>query len=280
MKTTEPKYGTWALVTGGSAGIGLAFAEELAARGYNLVLVARGPAALGASARTLTAKHGVQVETLAIDLTEVGASASLHEQTKARDIGLVVLNAGMETTGHFTKVPAEAHRSLIELNVQAPAQLAARYGADMVARGRGGIVFVSSLFGYQGVPLVANYAASKAYILSLGEALHVELKPHGVDVTVVSPGLTDTNMPAQMPVNFRKMPITKHKPAAVAKIGIAALGRKASVVPGFVNKIFAFENRFIPRLWPTRLFGLLLRNALHRERESELLILPATRQGS
>lgn len=280
MKRTTNKYGTWALVTGGSAGIGLAFADQLAKARYNVILVARGEQKLDAGATKIAKRNGVQVETIQLDLSATGAPQELFEQTKGKAVGLLVLSAAMETTGHFTKVPAGSHSSLVMLNVLAPAELARLYGAEMVKRGRGGIVFLSSLFGYQGVPLVANYAASKAYILALGEALHVEMRPHGVDVLVVSPGLTDTDMPAKMPVNFNKMPITRHKPAKVARIGLRALGRKASVVPGLINKIYAFENRFIPRIWPTRLFGFLLRHAMHKDRRAGLLNLKSARKGA
>lgn len=280
MKNTVLKYGKWALVTGGSTGIGLAFAHELAAAGHNLVLVARGKDALEASAKALVQQHRIEVETIAFDLTAPSALVDLYHQTKDKRPGLVVLNAGMESTGHFTKIPADAHRALIDLNIQAPAELARLYGADMVARGRGGIVFLSSVFGYQGVPLVANYAASKAYILALGEALHIEMKPHGVDVLVLAPGLTDTDMPAKMPVDFSKMPITKHRPVKVAGVGLKALGRKASVVPGLLNNIFVFENRLMPRLWPTRLFGFLLRNAMHKDARPTLLNPATTRKTS
>jgi len=280
MKNTATKYGKWALITGGSAGIGLAFAKELAADGHNLLLVARGKEALDQGARELRAQYPIEVETIAFDLTAPGAPSELYEQTKDKRPGLIVLSAGVESTGHFTKVSPDAHRSLIDLNIQAPAELARLYGADMVARGRGGIVFLSSVFGYQGVPLVANYAASKAYILALGEALHVELKPHGVDVVVVSPGLTDTNMPAKMPVDFAKMPIITHQPIKVAKVGLKALGRKASVVPGLLNNIFVVENRFIPRLWPTKMFGFLLRNAMHKEAKPALLNLKLARSAA
>lgn len=279
MKNTVKKYGKWALITGGSNGIGLAFAKDLAAAGHNLILVARGQTTLEARAKELSDAHNVEVDIFPIDLTAPGATSELYELTKSRDPGLIFLSAGAETTGDFTVVSADAHRSLIDLNIQAPAELARLYGADMVKRGRGGIVFLSSLFGYQGIPLLANYSASKAYILTLGEALYVEMKPHGVDVLVVSPGLTDTDMPAKMPVNFNKLPITKHKPAKVARTALGALGRKPTVVPGLINKMYAFENRFMPRIWPTKLFGFLIRNAMHKDRKPELLNLSTVRSG-
>lgn len=279
MKNTLKKYGNWALVTGGSSGIGLSFADQLAEQGHNIIIVARGEEALAASAAEISNRHGVEVETIAMDLRLPDAPQQLFLKTNDREVGLIVLSAGMETTGHYTKVPAKTHRSLIDLNIQAPAELARLYGAQMVQRGRGGIVFLSSLFGYQGVPLVANYAASKAYILTLGEALHVEMKPLGVDVLVVSPGLTDTKMPENMPVNFNRMPLTRHKPEKVVRTALRKLGHQASVVPGLVNKIYAFENRFIPRLWPTHLFGFLLRMNLKKDHRSQLLNMKISRQG-
>lgn len=271
MNTSIKKYGRWALITGGSAGIGYAFAKQLAEKGHNLILAARNQERLDDSASKLIAAHGIKVKTIAIDLAKTDAPAELHRQTRKEAPGLVILNAGIETTGHFTRVESSAHRKLIDLNIQAPAEMARLYGADMVAKGRGGLVFLSSLFGYQGVPLVANYAASKAYILSLGEALHVEMKPYGVDVLVLSPGLTNTDMPANMPVDFNKMPITQHTPAKVARVGLNALGKTASVVPGLINTIFAFENRFIPRNWPVNLFGFLLENAIPKDKRTDLL---------
>jgi short-subunit dehydrogenase len=271
MKNTKNKYGAWALITGGSSGIGYAFAQNLAAKGHNLILVARNQDALDARAKELATQYNIEVDTITQDLTAPDAAANIYAQSQNKKPGLIVLNAGMETTGHFTKVSTDAHRSLIKINVQAPAELARLFGADMIDRQRGGIVFLSSLFGYQGIPLLANYAASKAYILTLGEALYVEMKPHGVDVLVLSPGLTDTDMVKQMPINFGKMPITKHTPAKVAQIGMNALGHKPTVVPGLMNKIYAFENRFMPRIWPTKLFGFLLKNAMKKGQRPALL---------
>lgn len=131
MSKTDSKYGDWALITGGSAGIGLAFAHELAAKGQNLILVARGQKALDASADELIAKHGVEVQTVAIDISAPDGPRELYEQTRGRQPGLVIFSAGMETTGHYTKVSAEAHRNLIDVNVQAPAELARLYGGEL-----------------------------------------------------------------------------------------------------------------------------------------------------
>jgi len=177
----------------------------------------------------------------------------------------------MEATGHFTKISLERHIQLEQLNIDVPMRMSRLFGEAMVRRRRGALIFVSSVFGYQGVPVVANYAASKAYILALGEALNVEMKPLGVDVLVLSPGLTDTPMPAQMPINLNKMPITTSSPKEVVRVALRSLGNKATVIPGFINKFYAWENRLIPRSWPVKLFGWLIVNAFKNNCRGELL---------
>jgi uncharacterized protein len=259
------RYGKWALVTGASGGIGLEFAKQLAAAGMNLVLVARRQQLLAANANELTRQFNIDVLPIASDLTADGAVETLFRDLSGKEIALVVMNAGIETTGHFTKVPLERQIALQRLNVDVPMRMASLFGAAMVERRRGALIFVASLFGYQGVPLVANYAASKAYIVSLGEALQVEMKPFGVDVLVLSPGLTATDMPAQMPIEFGKVPITRSTARNVVNVALNALGKKATVVPGLLNKFYAWQNRLLPRSWPVKLFGFLLRNAMRKE---------------
>jgi len=271
MNRLATRYGKWALVTGASAGIGLQFARSLAAEGLNLVLVARRRDLLTARAAELASEFGIEATTIVCDLTEEGAVDSLFQQLTHRQISLVVLNAGAEATGHFTKVSLERHVRLQRLNIEVPLRMASLFGRAMVDRGRGGLIFVASLFGYQGVPLMANYAASKAYILSLGEALNAEMKQFGVDVLVVSPGMTETDMTAKMPVDFRKMPITRSSPQQVVCTALGALGKKATVVPGLLNKFYAWQNRLVPRSWPVKLFGFLLGYAMHRDARSEHL---------
>lgn len=271
MKNFAKKYGKWALVTGASAGIGLEFAHQLAAQGLNLILVARRGDVLSRHAKTLSQKHNIETLPIARDLTDEGAVEALHAELADKDIGLVVMNAGIETTGHFTKTSLQQHAKLETLNIGVPMRMSRLFGEDLVKRRRGGLIFLSSLFGYQGVPMVANYAASKAYILTLGEALNVEMKPFGVDVLVLSPGLTNTEMPSQMPINFNKVPMLISSPSHVVRTGLHALGKKATVVPGITNKFYAWENRFLPRSFPVKLFGFLLKNAMPKSSRTKLL---------
>ena len=212
MKDFQNKYGPWALVTGANAGIGKAIAHELAARKLNIVAVARRQHLLDALKDELEERYGVEVRTLAMDLTEPDAVDKIDRATQDLVIGLVVPAAGMAIADEFTTTTLERNTLIARLNMIVPMQLVHVFANKMAQRQRGGVLFISSLFAYQGIPYVANYAATKAYIITLGEALHVELKKHGVDVSVLSPGLTDTDMPANMPLNFSKLPMFYQSP--------------------------------------------------------------------
>jgi short-subunit dehydrogenase len=263
MKTTNlSKYGPWALITGASSGIGRELARQVAEHGLHIVAVARRQSRLDELSSDLNKQYQVKVRTVQADLREPDAIRTITTATEDLEIGLAILNAGAEMTGAFVQGDEQAHLQLAQLNAVAPMHLAHLYGRQMAGRGRGGIMFVSSLFAYQGVPYVAHYAATKAYLLSLGEALHVELKPFGVDVLVLSPGLTTTEMTANMPVDFSKLPMIPQMPEQVARVGLRALGKKATVVSGIMNKMMAWENRLLPRAAPVSLLGFLLGRAL------------------
>lgn len=264
MKKFLEKYGPWALVTGASSGIGKEMATQLAAEGLNVVIVARRQNLLDELKQTLTDKYNVQVRTLPVDLLSDDAVETLDEATHDLNIGLVIPNAGIEIVGEFVDTEPRKNSELVQLNLVVPMKIANVFGQRLKKQGRGGILFTSSLFGYQGIPYVANYAATKAYILSLGEALHNELIPYGVDVSVLSPGLTATEMVENMSVDFKKIPLFTMQPQRTARAGLRALGKKSTVVPGLLNKVYAWENRFIPRTWPVSLFGFLIRRALKK----------------
>lgn len=209
----------------------------------------------------LEKQYGIEVYTVAIDLTEQNAIDKIDRATQDLDIGLIVLAAGTAVADEFIATTPERNIAMAHLNMVVPMQLVRVFANKMAPRQRGVVLLVSSLFAYQGIPYVANYAATKAYILVLGEALHVELKKYGIDVSVLSPGLTDTDMPTNMPLNFSKLPLLYQSPQQVTKIGVKALGRKPAVVSGFINKFYAWQNRLIPRSMPVSLFGFLIRRA-------------------
>lgn len=264
----KEKYGSWALITGASAGIGEAFAWVLAKRSLNLVLVARNPERLDQKAAEIRAQFpAIQIKTHPADLSQSGSIVPLIQATANLDIGLVIPNAGMETTGSFLKHTLEEEQRLLHLNIHAPFHMAHHYGQLMSQRGRGGIIFLSSIAGYGSTPYAANYSASKAYILSLGEGLHYELKPHGIDVLVLSPGFTDTPMAANSAVDWSFLGLPYMDAYSTALIGVNALGTKSSIIPGFLNNLLIATRKYILsrslNLW---IMGRLMRSALPPDR--------------
>lgn len=186
------RYGPWALVAGGSEGLGAAFAAELARRGLNLMLVARRSSPLADTAARLRAAHAIEVVTVCADLADAGAIDAVTGQAAGRQVGLVVANAALSPTGAFASAdPAEIGRA-VDLNCRASALIARSFLPPMAARGAGGLILVSSLAGMQGVPGLAVYSASKAFLIGLGEALWAEHRASGVDVLVACPGAVTT----------------------------------------------------------------------------------------
>lgn len=266
MSVLNEKYGPWALITGGSSGIGEEFARQLAREGFNLMLAARRKSKLDDIAKELAAKHNVKVTTVEVDLSQPDAVDKLHKATEKLEIGLLVNNAGVENHGPFLEGNLEEEKRLLQLNTLAPMHLAHVFGAEMTRRGRGGILFVASTLAYVSVPFFANYAASKSYVLALGESLHYELKNKGVDVTVISPGLTETEMTGKMTANgvdLTKIPAPVMHPEPVVRTALQALGRKGSVVPGFRNKLMGFMGKHVfSRSGMTNMFGGIMEKAI------------------
>ncbi|MBS1166950.1 MAG: short-chain dehydrogenase/reductase family protein [Proteobacteria bacterium] len=243
--------GKRALITGASSGLGLEFAELLAAQKVNLVLAARRREPMEKLAAELRRKHGVDVVVEPIDLAAPGAAARLKGSLdeKSLQIDILVNNAGYGLHGDFLETPLERTADMIQLNITAVTELSFIFGRDMAARGAGQILLIASLLGFQPVPTFAAYAATKSYVLSFGEALHDELRPHGVVVTSLCPGHTETGFDASAgaPVS-RLLRLLTMKPRPVAESGLRALSKgRASVVPGVLNKIIVFSNRLTPR---------------------------------
>ena len=186
------RYGPAALVTGASSGIGKAFAEVLAAQGFDLVVVARRVDRLNELAARLTQAHGVNVKIAQIDLAEPSAARQMLEACAGLDIGLVVSNAGFGLKGEFAASDATAMADMLMVNCNVPMQLAHGFIPRLRQRGRGGIIFTSSIEGMMGMPYSAAYAATKALVNALGEGLWAELKGDGIDVLTLCPGATES----------------------------------------------------------------------------------------
>ena len=243
--------GKWALVTGASSGFGIEFATLLAEQAANIILAARRTEPMERLAEQLRQKHRVNVVVEGIDLAVVGAGAELKSRLDQRGIAVDILvnNAGYGLYGNFVDQPLDKILGMLQLNVLTLTELTRTFAAGMVARRSGHILLVASLLGYEATPGYAAYAASKAYVLLFGEALHAELKSHGVNVTVLSPGATATafgKVAGQK--NTAALRMLMMQPAPVARTGIRAmLHRRSSVVAGILNKLVVFFFRFAPR---------------------------------
>jgi uncharacterized protein len=243
--------GKRALITGASSGIGVEFADLLAAQKVNLVLAARRREPMEKLAVGLRRKYGIEVLVEPIDLASPGAGARLKNSLDERSISIDILvnNAGYGLQGDFLEAPIERTVDMIQLNVTALTELSYLFGRDMAERGSGHILLVASLLAFQGVPSFAAYAATKAYVLGFGEALHDEVRSRGVVVTTLCPGHTATGFDAAAGATASPLlRLLTMKARPVAASGIQALAKgKATVIAGLSNKMAAFSNRFTPR---------------------------------
>jgi uncharacterized protein len=264
MKNLRSTYGQYALITGASSGIGAEFARQLAKAGLDLVLVARRQDKLLSIAAALHQQFDTRVETVELDLLDEGAVDELAGRTEQLDIGVVVLGAGVFTSGPFTDNTLLSETELVTLNAIRPMQLTHHYASAFADRHRGGIILIASTVGHQAAPYLANYAATKTYIASLGQALNYELKRSGVDLTVLSPGPTNTEgVQTAKGIDFTKLPLPMMEPEAVVTKALKGLGRRSLVIPGRTNKIVDVMAKYLsPRPVLTRMFGLLLSSSL------------------
>lgn len=243
--------GKWALVTGASSGLGVDFAQQLAAMGCHLVLVARREAELRSLAERVKHNHSVETMVYAMDLTAEGAVERLYDELTAsgKRIDILVNNAGFGVYGEFKNIPWERERQMLELDILTLVHLTKKFLPDMLNKGSGYILQVASIGGYQATPTYASYAAAKAFVLNFGEAINYELRHTGVSCTVVSPGITATEflkVSGQRASLYQR--IMMMQSPEVVRIGLRAmLRRRPSVVPGWLNAISVWFNRLMPR---------------------------------
>jgi uncharacterized protein len=236
------RYGRWAVVAGASEGLGAAFADRLAARGCHLLLIARRRDALDAVAADLRARHGVEVRALACDLADASFAEELVTASADLEVGVAVYNAAYSFMEPLLDRPLEEALRVVDVNVRGPLRMAHALLPAMVSRGRGALVLMSSLVGFQGAPRIAVYAASKAFNTVLGESLWAELRPKGIDVLVSCAGAIRT--PAYERAKLKEAPGTL-PPEEVAERTLRALGRGPTVIPGGINQVANFFLRRI-----------------------------------
>jgi short-subunit dehydrogenase len=247
-------YGPWAVVTGASDGIGREVARQLAAAGLSLVVVARRQEPLEELAEEARRLHGVQVLVVPADLSRPEGTAKLLDFAADLPVGLLVAAAGFGTSGPFVDGDLDQELELIDVNCRSVAALAHKFGGRFARQGRGGLVLFSSLVAFQGVPRSANYAASKAYVQSLAEALRLELAPRGVDVLASAPGPVASGFAQRARMQLGQTA----SPEEVARGTLAALGRRGTVRPGWLSKVLELALAPLPRWGRVRMMGLIM----------------------
>lgn len=248
----------WAWVAGASEGLGLAFAEELAERGYDLVLIARRGAILQRLGTTLAERCGVQVVTHAQDLAAETIGAEFRRWAEATPPQLAVYNAAYAPVGAFTAQSDEDLLRVLSVNVRGPLLFARILGGLMAARGSGQLLLMSSLAGLQGSPRVATYAASKAFNTVLAEGLWHELRARGVDVHVCCAGAIRT--PAYLGASDHDAPGAMEA-RAVVRAALGGLGGGPRIVPGAINRLAELVvGRWLPRRSAIRIMSAATRD--------------------
>ncbi|OBA60120.1 short-chain dehydrogenase [Nocardia sp. 852002-20019_SCH5090214] len=255
MSLPAPTADNRAVVTGASSGIGTALAEELAKRGYSVILVARRGDLLAELAQRLTDTYGVTAEVRAVDLSDREQRAPLVAELAGREIAILCNNAGVATFGAVADLDADVERSVMELNAVAVHDLTLAVLPGMLARG-GGILLTGSAAGNMAIPNNATYAATKAFTNTFSESLRGELTGSGVHVTLLAPGPVRTDNPDQEEVGSKIPDFIWVSAAYTAKISIDALARnKMRVVPGLISKGMSVAGQYAPRALTAPIVG-------------------------
>lgn len=253
--------GKWALVTGASAGIGKALAEELAKGGTNLILTARREDRLRSIAQDLSVRHNIRPETFVADLAEPSAPDAIFQftQKKGLAVDLLVNNAGFGQYGEFHCTGTDRLLQMMQVNCTAVLHLTRLFVPAMVARRSGDVLIVASTAAFQAVPYISTYAATKVFDLYLAEGLAEELEPHGIRVCALCPGTTTSEFHeiAGHPVHSRGR---EQSAETVARNGLKALAAgKSYVISGWANYLGAHGERLVPRRFVTRVAARMFR---------------------
>ncbi len=236
-------YGPWALVTGASSGIGLELAKQIASAGFNVVIHGRNQEQLTHLLHELKTTYTVDVKIIVADLTEAGGVEQLILKTQHLPIGLFIASAGLGTSGKFIDNSLHTEINMLRINCEALMMLTHYFSQRFCDQKRGGIIVLSSMVAFQGVPFSAHYAATKAYVQTLAEGLAEEVKPYHVDVLAAAPGPVNTKFAkrANMQMNMAL------SPQQIAVPILNALGRKTTVFPGMLTKVLVYSLQTVPR---------------------------------
>jgi short-subunit dehydrogenase len=240
----KKRFGPWALVTGASSGIGKEFARQIAASGINIVLVARREDLLKEVGVEFSKRYGVEHRVVVLDVSREDFIGQLASATDDLDIGLVVSNAGTGNPGEFLKLDRQLLQATLRLNTMAHLDVTHHFGVKLAVRRRGGLILVGAMGAENGIPCMANDGGAKAYVHSLGEALHYEFKPLGVYVTVLAAALTNTAVLEKFGLDPKTRPMKPMSVEQCVSEGLRGLSKNRSrIVPGRLNRIM---NALVP----------------------------------
>jgi short-subunit dehydrogenase len=250
------------LITGASSGIGEAFTRRLAEEGHNLVLVARSEGKLRGLCNELEKQFGVTVHFIAVDLTDFEADKQLFDETENNgvEIDWLINNAGFGSMGDFVKLDLERELQMIDLNISCLVALTHRYLEKMRERKRGTIINVSSAAGFQPIPFMATYAATKAFVTAFSEAIAEENRPYGIQVLALCPGSTETNFHASANMDRALSFKGQETPEQVVDTALKAAGTgRAKIISGWTNWLVASGVNFLPNSLITRVMAKSMR---------------------
>jgi len=256
----KKRFGPWALVTGASSGIGKEFAQQIAASGINIVLVARREDLLKEVGVEFSKRYGVEHRVVVLDVSREDFIRQLASATDDLDIGLVVSNAGTGNPGEFLKLDRQLLEETLRLNTMSHLDIAHYFGGKLAERRRGGLILVGAMGAENGIPCMANDGGAKAYVHSLGEALHYEFKPLGVYVTVLAAGVTNTAVLEKFALDPKTMPMKPMSVEQCVSEGLSGLVKNRSrIVPGRLNRIL---NALVPASLARKMLADLLGKGL------------------
>lgn len=254
LNVLAKRYGSYALVTGASEGIGQCFAEELAKAGMNVVLVARRLDRLNALAQNLQFKYKVRCPVIQADLSNTEQLEELLQMTDELNIGLLVCNAGFGAAGNFLDTDIESEVNMLNVNCMAVTRMVHHFGLKFKTKGAGGVILLSSIVATQGAARSAHYAATKAYVHTLGEGLQQEWLDSGIDLLIVAPGPVNTGFAKRSKMQFGKA----GTPEMVARQSLQALGRQQLIHPGWLAKWLALALSTAPRALRVKIMATIM----------------------
>lgn len=263
-------FGPWALIAGASEGLGAAYAEELARKGLNVILLARTEEKLEQLAKKIRDEYSVKAQIIVQDLSAENLLEEIKNKTDKLEVGFLVCNAALSPIGLFLNTSLEQHEKVIAVNCRAPMVLTHHFGKLMKERKRGAILLMTSLAGLQGNPVHAHYSSTRAYNINLAEALWDELKQDNIQVMACLAGATNTpNYRRSKPKKLGFFAPKVLKPETVAKQAVKAIKktRKPLFIPGFMNRVYScIMQNLIPRKQTVKMMGNIARDMYGEEK--------------